>query len=87
MSADDHTRDAQVLGIHSRVFHLRDSAGTSIPVSWKMKQDCLQSTPRSRWMEADLWPATSVGTQHITLPVLQRMPFASLCLGQTVMCS
>ena len=43
--------------------------------------------PRSpRWV-ADLWPASSAGPQHLVLPVRQRVPYASLCLGHTVICN
>ena len=55
-------------------YYVRDPAGTSIPVSLKMKQDSWPSIPRSPTFVADLWPATSVGTAHLVLPVLQRIP-------------
>jgi len=38
-------------------------------------------------MAAFLPRASSVGTEHLVLPVLQRIPYASLCLRHTVMCS
>ena len=38
-------------------------------------------------LNADLWPATSVGTQHFVFPVRQRIPHASWCFGQIVICN
>lgn len=49
-------------------YYVRDPAGTSIPVSLKMKQDCWLSTPRSLTFVADLWPATSVIMSLLVLP-------------------
>ena len=49
-------------------YYVRDPAGTSIPVSLKMKQDYWLSTPRSLTFVADLWPATSVIMSLLVLP-------------------
>ena len=38
-------------------------------------------------MAAFLRCASSVGTEHLVLPVLQRIPYASVCLRHTLMCS
>ena len=59
-------------------FNLRDPTGTSFPVALNTNADCILSNRRSPLTVSVLCAAISVGTLHLTLEHLHRIPNSAL---------
>ena len=66
-------------------YYVRNPAGTSIPVSLKMKQDCWLSTPRSRSLICG--PQLLLSCHFSSCPFPAIAAAISLCLEHTFMCT